>query len=141
VATILEEVDAFCKKNRTVHLPYDKRKGILHLGKLKALHGFYSGINAPQMTARAFGSCVFGHSHRFSTTSVPGAHSGNRAVARGIGALCHLDMEYNSRQVDTLAQAQGWAYGVMDSRGRYWLANAEVVDGKVAVFDEFRILG
>jgi hypothetical protein len=50
-------------------------------------------------------------------------------------------MEYNSRHVDTLSQAQGWLYGVMDKRGRYWLTNAEIVDGKVAVYDKLKILG
>lgn len=141
VGEILAKVEQVCERNKTIHLPYDKRKGVLKIGKLKALHGFFSGVNAPQQTARAFGSCIFGHTHRFSAVSVPGAHSGGRAVARGIGCLCDLDMEYNARHVDTLAQAQGWAYGVMDKQGRYWLANAEIVAGKVAVFDEFRILG
>lgn len=141
VTGILEERDRIFKGLGTVHLPYHKRDGVLKVGKLKALHGFFAGVNAPMQHVRAYGNCVFGHTHRFSEASAPGAHSGGRAVARGIGCLCDLDMEYNDRHVDTLSQAQGWGYGVMDSRGRYWLSNAEIVDGKVAVFDEFRILG
>jgi len=137
----LDQLAVLTGRMKTVRLPYDKRRGVIQIGNLKALHGFFCGVNAPQMHARAFGSCIFGHTHRFSAVSVPGAHSGGRAVARGVGCLCHLDLEYNARQVDTLAQAQGWAYGVTDSAGRYWLNNAEVVDGKVAVFESFKLLG
>lgn len=141
VAEIMGKVADLSAKLGTVRLPYDKRKGVLKIGKLKALHGFFAGSNAGKQHALAFGNCVFGHTHRFSSVSVPGAHSGGRAVARGVGAMCHLDLEYNSRHVDTLAQAQGWAYGVMDDKGRYWLNNAEIVSGKVAVFENFKVLG
>lgn len=141
VSEILEDVGTLLAKFKTVHLPYHKSRGVLKIGKLKAIHGFFAGVTAPQQHARYFGNVVFGHTHRFSEASVPGAHSGGRAVARGIGCLCDLDMDYNSLHVDTLSQAQGWMYGVMDERGRYWLSNAELVDGKVAVFDEFKILG
>ena len=140
VAEIWQQIDDLCTKFKTERRPYDKRHGVLQIGKLRALHGFYAGVNAPQMHARAFGSCVFGHTHRFSAVSVPGAHSGGRAVARGVGSLCKLDMEYNSRQVDTLSQANGWLYGIMNKRGRYWLHNAEIVEGSVAVTDNFKIL-
>lgn len=141
VMEVLGRISDLCGKLNTERRPYDKRRGVLQIGKLRALHGFFAGVNAPQQHARAFGSCVFGHTHRFSAVSVPGAHSGGRAVARGIGCLCDLDFDYNSRQVDSLSQCQGWAYGVMDERGRYWLNNAEIVEGKVAVFDGFKILG
>jgi len=138
---ILDQSADLLREFKTIRLPYDKRRGVLKVGKMKCLHGFFCGQNAPQMHARAYGSCLYGHAHRFSVVSVPGAHSGDRAVARGIGCLCNLDMDYNRSMVDTLSQAQGFAYGVMDQRGRYWVANAEVVEGRVAVFDEFRILG
>jgi predicted phosphodiesterase len=139
VGEILGQIGELCHKFKTVHLPYTKRGGVLRLGRLKALHGFFAGKTAAKQHADAFGSCVFGHTHRFASVSIP--HNDHRSVARGIGCLCDLDLEYNARHVDTLSQAQGWAYGVMDQRGRYWLANAEVVDGKVAIFDDFRILG
>lgn len=141
VSEILEQVDSLCAKFRTQHIPYHKRKGVAKIGKLKALHGFYSGTTATKRMALAYGNCVFGHNHRFTTDSVPGVHSGGRCVARGIGCLCELEMDYNARQVDTLSQAQGWSYGVLDERGRYWLANAEIIEGKVMVFDSFKILG
>lgn len=137
----IEAIDSLLSSLHAVHLPYHKSRGILKLGKMKALHGFFAGPNAGKQHALAYGSCVFGHTHRFSSVSVPGAHSGGRAVARGVGALCSLDMEYNARHVDTLSQAQGWMYGVMDERGNYWLNNAEIINGKVAVFDNFKILG
>lgn len=138
VVEILSRASDLYAKHGTLHLPYDKRKGVLQIGGLRALHGFFSGVSAPQQTARAFGDCIFGHLHRFTTVSVP--NMGKSAVARGIGALCRLDMEYNSRQVNALAQSQGWAYGVIDYQGRYWLANAEIFAGQVAVSDNFRIL-
>lgn len=141
VAGTLEDLNKLTTRLKTQRLPYDKRRGVLQIGNLKALHGFFCGVNAPQMHARAFGSCIFGHTHRFSAVSVPGAHSGGRAVARGVGCLANLDMDFNSRQVDSLSQAQGWMYGVMDGQGRYWLNNAEIVEGKVAVFESFKILG
>jgi predicted phosphodiesterase len=141
VQEIRDEVDELLARLKCVHLPYDKRKGVAKIGKMKAVHGFFAGNNAAKQHAMAFGNCVFGHTHRFSTVSVPGAHSGGRAVARGVGCMCKLDLDYNYKMVDTLSQSQGWAYGVMDELGRYWLANAEIVCGKVAVYDEFKILG
>ena len=109
-------------------LPYHKRDGVLKLGHLKIIHGFACGIYAARQTALVYGSTLFGHVHTIDEHSIPGL---DRRVARACGCLCTLDMDYSARQPNTLRQANGWAYGVIDDRtGNYHVWQAEGINGK-----------
>lgn len=109
-------------------LPYHKRDGVLRIGHLKLLHGFYCGINAAKQHATTYNSCLFGHVHVIDQAPVAGLE---RRVARCIGALCELSMGYNDRNPNTLRQAHGWAYGAIHKKtGEFFVRQAEEINGK-----------
>jgi hypothetical protein len=107
------DIEARCAKLRCEMLPYHKRLGVLRLGHLKLLHGFFAGVTAPRQHALTYGACLHGHTHTIDEASVPGLE---RRTARAVGALCKLDMPYNSRMPVTLRHAHGWAYGVLHEK-------------------------
>jgi len=123
----VDEIEAKLKEMECKLFPYHKRDGILRVGHLKVLHGFACGIYASRQHALVYGSCLFGHTHAIDEHAIPGLE---RRVARNCGCLCRLDMEYNSRHMNTLKQTHGWAYGVVNSRtGNYHCWQAEKVNG------------
>ena len=125
------EIDTLLKSMRCRMLPYHKRDGVLRLGSLKILHGFHCGVFAARQTALVYGSALFGHTHVIDEHSIGGLE---RRVARNIGCLCELDMDYNSRNPNTLRQAHGFAYGVLNERtGQYHVWQAESVGGVWAI--------
>ena len=120
------EITAMMKTMGCKMLPYHKRDGVLKIGHLKILHGFFCGVYAARQHALVYGGCLFGHIHTIDEHAIPGLE---RRVARACGALCELDMEYNSRQPNTLRQAHGFAYGIVNERtGAYHVWQAEEVD-------------
>lgn len=120
------EVEVRCSKLRCKILPYHKRDGIYSLGKLKLLHGFFAGVTATRQHALTYGECLHGHTHAIDQASVAGL---DRRIARGVGALCKLDMPYNSRMPSTLRHAHGWAYGVTNPKtGACHVWQAEKMD-------------
>jgi predicted phosphodiesterase len=118
------------------HLRYHKRAGVYRLGQLKFLHGFYCGTTAARQHALAYGACVYGHVHARDSASVPGFE---RRTAQGVGCLCTLDFDYDSKSPGSLRHSQGWAYGVIDEKtGQYEVFVAEGVEGKFFVASEIR---
>lgn len=125
---ISEDIVPLMKSMRCEMLPYDKRAGVLRLGHLKIIHGFASGIYAARQHALVYGSCLFGHTHAIDEHAIAGLE---RRVARNAGCLCLLDMEYNARQMNTLKQAHGWAYGIVNKKtGDYRVWQAEEIGGE-----------
>lgn len=109
-------------------LPYHKRNGVLRIGHLKVLHGFHSGVFAARQAAQVYGSSLMGHTHVIDQHPVPGLE---RRVARIIGCLCLLDMDYNARQPNSLRQAHGFCYGVTnDKTGSFHCWQGEEIAGK-----------
>lgn len=127
-STKVQELERELKRKKCRMLPYDKRNNILRIGHLKMLHGFSSGIFAARQTALVYGSCLFGHIHAIDTHAIPGLE---RRVAKAVGCLCRLDMDYNSRQPNTLRQAHGFPYGVINEKtGHYHVWQAEKIGSK-----------
>lgn len=123
----VREVEELMASMKCKMLPYHKRDGILKLGHMKVLHGFASGVYAARQTALVYGSALFGHCHTIDEHSIPGLE---RRVARCCGALCQLSMPYNARQMNTLRQAHGFCYGILNEKtGNYHVLQAECVDG------------
>ena len=123
-----EEIETLLDGMGCRMLPYHKRDGILRIGHLKFLHGFHCGVFAARQTALIYGSALMGHTHVIDQHPVPGLE---RRVTRIVGCLCLLDMEYNSRQPNTLRQAHGFAYGVInDKTGSFHCWQAEQIGGK-----------
>lgn len=123
----VKKITSLVSKMGCKMLPYHKRHGILQLGHLKALHGFFTGAHASASTATVYGSCFFGHAHAIESHPVPGLE---RRMARQVGCLCKLDMPYNARHVRTLRHAHGFVYGILNKKdGTYHAWQAEEVNG------------
>lgn len=136
--SLLIRVSRTCERFKTTVYPYHKRFGVCRLGHLKLLHGYYAGASAARQHAVAYGSCLFGHIHAIDESSVPGL---DRRVARSVGCLCRVDMEYNRASVGSLRYAQGWAYGTIDEKtGNYAVFQAERVGDEVVVAEGMRVL-
>jgi hypothetical protein len=134
-----EEFETLCRIHKTHMLPYHKRHGILKLGHLKVLHGFACGVYASRQTALVYGSAIFGHIHCIDEHAIPGLE---RRVARACGALCQLDLDYNARQPNTLRQAHGWAYGVINEKtGDYHVWTAEKIGDKWLLPTNLKAIG
>jgi hypothetical protein len=123
----LEAIQTHCNKYDTNIYPYDRRTGILRIGHLKVLHGFYAGLTAAKQHAQVYGSCLFGHVHDIQEHCIPRLE---RTVARSIGCLCRLDMEYAAATPSSLRHAHGFAYGVVNEKtGDYFVVQAEEING------------
>lgn len=61
----VSQIEAYLKSIKCTMLPYDARLGVLRLGHLKVLHGYFCGQNATRQHALVYGSCLFGHVHCF----------------------------------------------------------------------------
>lgn len=118
-----EDIERKLRGIRCSMLPYHKREGVYRVGHLKMLHGFHSGIYSARQHGLVYGACLFGHIHCIQEHAIPGLE---RRVARSVGCLCKLDMPYNARHVNTLRQAHGFAYGLINERtGDYKVWQAE----------------
>lgn len=126
-AKALQDMDQILRKCRCVVLPYDSRKGVLRLGKLAIVHGYAHGIGATQKHARVYGNVLHGHTHTIEMASVE--RDTGPAVGRGIGALCKIDQPYNSRQMNKLRHANGWAYGYLFEDGSAEIFQAREING------------
>jgi hypothetical protein len=119
-------------------LPYAKRS-VLRLGHLKLLHGFWYGVNAARQHANCYGACLFGHIHTISEAPVAGLE---RRVARSVGCLCDLNMEFQKSKPATLVHAHGFAYGYINEKtGSYTAMQAENVDGTWVISSDFKTYG
>jgi hypothetical protein len=127
----IEKIEKEIKKMKCRMLPYHKSKGVLRIGHLKVLHGFFCGVYAARQHALVYGSCLFGHVHDITEHSIPGIE---RRVARCGGALCHLDLDYAARTPNTMRQANGWPYGIINKKnGNYFCWQAEKIGGKFMI--------
>jgi len=124
----IAQISAIMARMKCQMLPYHKRDGILRIGHLKMLHGFFAGVYSARGHALVYNSCLFGHVHTIDEHSVPGL---DRRVARSVGCLCKLDMDYNARTPSSLRHSHGFAYGIIDDRsGEYNVWQAESINGK-----------
>lgn len=108
------------KKCRAKMLPYDARHGILRLGHMKVVHGYFHGKGAAASHARVYRHCHFFHIHAFYTAPVESDDGPKEATS--IGSICKVDMPYNQRQPNKLTHNNGWRYGVIfpDGTYQYW---------------------
>lgn len=131
-----EEIHRTLKEVGCAHIyPYHKRLGVCDVGKLRVVHGYTTGVYAARKMADVYGACLFGHIHRIEQFTAPRL---SREIARSIGCLCKLDMDYNRAHVNTLAQEHGFAYGTMTEDGRYQFYQAMPVNGSWSFPTEWR---
>ncbi len=111
-------------------LPYNPRKGILRIGHLKVLHGFYANEYVAKKTAMIYGSCVFGHCHRFQTHQPKAAFEDS--VGEAIGMLGRLDQSWVDDKAP-MGWAQGFAFGYLHRNGYYDLYSVRILEGRVTI--------
>jgi hypothetical protein len=121
----IKRIDRVVKQANAAMLPYDSRHGVLRLGHLKVIHGFFAGMGAARRHSIAYGNCLFGHTH--ATDSAPVEHIDGPAEARGIGCCCKIDMAYNQHSVNKLRHDNAFCYGVLFPNGTYQLFQAKKI--------------
>lgn len=136
--SLIGDIEKSLKSMRCKMLPYDKRDGVLHIGKLRAIHGYTAGAMAARRSALAYGSVLMGHAHSIQSSSVEGL---DNRVGRICGCLCNLNMEYSRATMASLVHRHGWAYGVINDRtGEYQVWQAEEIGGKFIVASDTKQL-
>lgn len=115
--------------------PWDRRLGVARLGDQALIHGFYAGVNAARQSAQVYGNVLVGHAHAIDQCTLPGLEP---RTGRTIGCLCRLDMEYDAGNAGSLRHRHGWAYGLMDARGRTIVWQAEKLGDSWLFPSEFR---
>ncbi len=106
---------------------YNKRTGVYHLGSLKFIHGYLTGVTAARRTALIYGSVVMGHGHGIQSATIESVEQRSGFMC---GCLCELELGYNRAHAGTLNHENGWCFGVTNTRTgsfQYWQARR--IDG------------
>lgn len=117
-------------KHRIKLLPYHPQKGVLEIGKLKILHGFFANEYMAKKTAMIYGTCVFGHAHRFQTFQPKQAFYSRVGMAIGmLGSIHPSWIEHRA----PMGWAQGFAFGYLHRNGTFDLYPVRIIDGRVTI--------
>lgn len=111
--SLTETIEKCLRTIKCPMLPYDKRDGVLEIGKLRAIHGYACGVNAARRSALAYGTVYLGHVHTDQEATVEGI---DRRIGRSIGCLCKLNMPYSRATMASLSHSHGFAYGVINKK-------------------------
>jgi hypothetical protein len=122
----IKSINGYVKRWHAKMLPYDAALGVLELGKLRVVHGYFAGQNAAQAHARVYRNCLYGHTHAIEVGAIASLEP---EEARGIGCLCIRDMDYVNKKAGKLRWSQGWAYGFLFEDGSYQLFQARRING------------
>jgi hypothetical protein len=126
-AKMVDDIKKVAKRNNAKLLPYDSRLGVYHLGHLKVIHGFHTGVSACATHSRIYGNVVFGHCHSIESYQTPGLKP---QEARCIGCLCDLNPGYANRKTGKLRWSHGWVYGWVEDDGSYSIFQVRGINGK-----------
>lgn len=134
-----EHIESKMRRRGCRMLPYDRRS-VYRLGKLKFLHGMFSGIQATRQTALTYADAgeivVCGHGHAVDDVTVAGLA---RRRAMMAGCLCRLDMEYNRQMANSLRWAHGFVYGIINTKtGEVRIEQAQKFNEQWIMPTEFR---
>ncbi len=134
----IKRIETLVSKLRCRMYPYNKRDGVMHLGSLKIIHGYLTGVTAARRTAQIYGSVVMGHGHGIQAQTIEGIETRAGFMA---GCLCKLELGYNRAQAGTLNWEHGWGLGVTNEKTgsfQYWQARR--IDGVWIVPGELGII-
>jgi len=110
--------------------PYHPEKGVLKIGGLKILHGFFANEYMAKKTAMIYGTCVFGHAHRFQTFQSKQAFYDR--VGFSIGMLGQVRPSWVEHRAP-LGWAQGFAFGYLHKNGTFDLYPVRIINGRVTI--------
>lgn len=118
----IKDIEQTCRAYKCKMLPYDVDKGVLQLGKIAFVHGYFHGaVSATKQHAMTFapegGCCIHGHIHSIQTFSAP-RRGGASAISAG--CLTQTSMEWNRAKVNRLAHEAGWCFGYYSNKS--WAA-------------------
>lgn len=111
-------------------LPYHPRHGVLKIGNLKVLHGFYTNEYVARKTAMIYGTCVFGHCHRFQVFQSKSAFHNH--VGFAIGMLGKLDQSWSDNRAP-MGWSQGFAFGYLHKNDYFDLYSARIVNSRICI--------
>jgi len=111
-------------------LPYHRRKGVLKIGHLRVLHGFYATEYVTKKMSMIYGTCVFGHTHRFQTFQPKDAYESHCGF--NIGMMGKLDQPYTDNKAP-LGWCQGFAFGYVHRNGWFDLYPVRVYNHRVVI--------
>lgn len=113
----IKDIEKTCRSMKCKMFPYDVEKGILTLGKVNFVHGYYHGVTATKRHAETFGVngglVIHGHIHSFQHASIPKMNGCNGVSA---GCLAKVAMDWNRAKVNRLAHESGWVYGYYSNK-------------------------
>lgn len=136
--SLVEEIQKLTHKLKCETFPYDKRDGVLQVGKLRAIHGYCHGVGAARRSALAYGSVLMGHAHSIQSSSIEGL---DNRVGRITGCLCKLNMDYSRATMASLVHRHGFVSGVIHKQsGEYHIWQAESINGTWVIPIEFKVL-
>jgi hypothetical protein len=118
----IRDIEQTCRAMKCKMLPYSVDKGVLELGKITFVHGYFHGaVSATKQHAMTFapegGCCIHGHIHSIQTFSAPRR---NGASAISAGCLTQTSMEWNRAKVNRLAHESGFVFGYYSNKS--WAA-------------------
>ena len=117
-------------KQKIEFLPYHPVQGVLQIGCLKVLHGFYTNEYVASKTARTYGTCIFGHCHRFQTFWPKAAFDNH--VGFAIGMLGSLNQSWAAERAP-MGWGQGFAFGYIHKDGYFDLYPVRIVGDQVTI--------
>ena len=116
----IKDIEQTCRSMKCKMLPYSVDKGVLELGKITFVHGYFHGaVSATKQHAMTFapGRWLL-HSRPYSLHTKFSAPRRNGASAISAGCLTQTSMEWNRAKVNRLAHEAGFVFGYY-SRKRF----------------------
>ena len=118
----IKDIKETCRAYNCKMLPYSVDKGVLQLGKIAFVHGYFHGaVSACKQHAMTFapagGCCIHGHIHSIQHFTSP-RHKGASAISAG--CLATVDMQWNRAKVNRLSHEPGWVFGYYSNKS--WAA-------------------
>ena len=104
------------EKSNIPLIPYHPRKGVLKFGHLKILHGFYATEYTAKKMASIYGTCIFGHTHRFQTFQSKDAYESHCGF--NIGMMGKIDQPYTESRAP-LGWCRGFCFGYIHRNGYF----------------------
>ncbi|KKL14222.1 hypothetical protein LCGC14_2517850, partial [marine sediment metagenome] len=113
-------------------IPYHPRKGVLTFGHLKVLHGFFTTEYVAKKTAAIYGTCVFGHVHRFQTFQSKEAYETHCGF--GIGLMGKIDQPYTDDRAP-MGWTNGFCFGYIHKNGWFDMYTVRIFNNRVIIND------
>ncbi len=110
--------------------PYERKRGVVKLGKLHLLHGFYTTDIVAKTTTLIYNCCLFGHAHRFQVYQPKNAFSNHTGFAIGMMGKTEQSWEKNK---PPSGHMQGFAFGYLHRNGHFDLYPVRIVGEEVVI--------